>query len=79
MVGCLRIKYIMFLGHCHTNISPLYRMEKHTGELLEDEMILPEVQKYLDGDKEKGRVLWTKINSEENVTTEKLREILRDK
>lgn len=68
----------VFPNYCYTNISPLYRIEKYTGKLSEDEMILLEVQDYLSGDAKKGKALWTEIHSgkEKSVTTERLREII---
>ena len=45
-----------------TVLSPLYRLEKYDGELDDNEEILREIGKYIDGDGEKGRTLWNKMN-----------------
>lgn len=63
-------------------ISPLYRLEKYTGELTEKEQMYKELQNYLQGDEQKGEALWNAINDRAlgknmgRVTTEQLREII---
>ena len=56
--------------------SPLYRMEVWEGELPEDEQVLLEVRKWLDGDRERGEALAEAVSRSE-VGAGNLRELIR--
>ncbi len=48
-------------------VSPLYRMEKYTGELAEDEKYLEEVSHRIDGSNAAGWQVWCEINGTVDV------------
>lgn len=58
--------------------SVLYRMEVWDGDLLENEQVLLEVQKWLDGDREKGEALAEAMSGPRSkIGTEDLLDLIR--
>ena len=58
-------------------ISPLYTIHTYEGKLSEEEKILLKVKSYIDGKEEKGRCFWDCICGKNDLTDERVEEILK--
>ncbi len=54
--------------------SPLYHIEKFTGELPAEDQFLSNISRYINGKEEKGRRLWEKLRLTDKVPEERIKE-----
>lgn len=71
------VKHGMIGYRIFPQISPLYTIHTYEGKLSEEEKILLKVKSYIDGKEEKGRCFWDCICGKNDLTDERVEEILK--
>ena len=72
--GGSAVKHGAHLHVCSPGYSLLYRLETYEGDLPENERILLEVQRWIGGDPEKGKMLDEALGSD--MTAEEIRRFM---